>query len=107
MNQPDQDHENPLTAGLPHREFFLDEDLSWKAKGMLAFLLAWPEDRRPPSVDVLATVSRDGRDSVTTTMQELVRAGYVMREREHRDGRFRWRMIVRESRTAFTMKVLS
>jgi hypothetical protein len=105
MTLHDDSPGNPLTTGLPHREFFLDADLSWKAKGLLAFLLAWPDERQPPSVDVLATVSRDGRDSVAATMRELIDAGYVMRE--HRDGRFRWRMILRESRTAFSMKVLS
>lgn len=61
--------------------FFLsDERLSWKAKGLLAYLLSKPDDWRVYVSD-LVKQSRDGRDSVYSTLRELEAAGYIERRR--------------------------
>lgn len=64
-----------------------DETLSWKAKGLLAYLLALPEDWQVNIAD-LTKRSTDGRDGTASGIKELVSAGYVFRERVTFRGRF-------------------
>ena len=64
-----------------------DETLSWKAKGLLAYLLALPEDWQVNIAD-LTKRSTDGRDGTASGIKELVAAGYVFRERVTNRGRF-------------------
>lgn len=55
-------------------------DLSWKAKGLLAYLLSRP-DNWEARADQLATVSTDGRRAVLAARKELVDAGYLVEQR--------------------------
>lgn len=77
-----------------------DQALSWKARGLLAYLLSQPDGWRT-STDRLAQVAPDGRDSVRTAMRELETHGYVARIRRQDDaGRWHTLVIVREDPTA-------
>lgn len=65
-----------------------DSSLSWKAKGILVYLLSKPDDWRVIESDIVKH-ARDGRDSVRAGLRELERAGYIVRAQEHgQDGKF-------------------
>lgn len=59
-----------------------DRSLSFKAKGVLSFMLSLPEDWNY-SVEGLALFAADGRDAVNTAIRELSAAGYVERSQSH------------------------
>lgn len=61
-----------------------DRELSWKAKGILSFLLSLPDDWTVRK-NHLDTMSTDGRDSTSTGIQELVDRGYIVRSQSRRD----------------------
>lgn len=63
--------------------FLSDERLSWKSKGVLAYLLSKPSNWRV-FVSDLVKRSKDGRDAVYSALKELEQAGYVER-RQTRD----------------------
>lgn len=58
-----------------------DRKLSLKAKGILSIMLSLPEGWNY-STEGLATLSKDGKDSVSTTLQELEQNGYLIRQRK-------------------------
>ncbi len=60
---------------------------SWKAKGLLVYLIGLPEDWSINLKD-LTNRSTDGRDGTASAMNELIRAGYVIRERVTFRGKF-------------------
>lgn len=65
-----------------------DAALSWKAKGLLAYLLSKPDDWKVYERDIIAH-AKDSRDSVRTGLKELEGAGYIVREQtRNRQGRF-------------------
>lgn len=55
-----------------------DERLSWKAKGLLAYLLSKPDDWQVYETDLIKRAT-DGRDSVRTGLRELEKFGYLSR----------------------------
>ena len=55
-----------------------DPSLSWKAKGLWAYCMSRPNDWEFHTSH-LKTVSLDGRDSVLSTLRELIKAGYCKR----------------------------
>lgn len=64
--------------------FFLsDERLSWKAKGLLGYLLSKPSNWRVYVSDLVKR-SKDGKDAVYSALKELEVAGYIER-RQMRD----------------------
>ncbi|MDO5375717.1 MAG: conserved phage C-terminal domain-containing protein [Staphylococcus rostri] len=63
-----------------HKEFITDDSLSWKAKGMLLYLLSRPDDWQVYEIELQKHAS-DGRDSVRSGMKELQDAGYIHRQR--------------------------
>lgn len=65
-----------------------DSALSWKAKGLLAYLLSKPDDWIVKEHDLVAHAT-DGRDSVRATIRELEAAGYLARGARRRDGKGR------------------
>lgn len=78
--------ENPFVM-IPN-EMLEDTRLSWKAKGLLAYLLSKPDGWKVWEADLMAH-AKDARDSVRSAVQELIKTGYVTRERKQReDGRF-------------------
>lgn len=56
-----------------------DKTLSWKAKGMIAYLLSLPDDWQV-YVNELKNRSKDSRDSTRTALNELIKANYVYRK---------------------------
>ncbi|ABC61259.1 phage replication protein [Geobacillus phage GBSV1] len=64
--------------------FLHDRELSWQAKGLLAFMLSMPNDWVFNMKD-LQNRSKNGRDATYRIMKELIEAGYVTRV-ENRDG---------------------
>ncbi|MGR5998369.1 DnaD domain protein [Bacillus cereus] len=55
-----------------------DERLSWKAKGILAYILSLPDDW-VFYMEEISTHSKDGIDSLRVGMKELKKFGYVRR----------------------------
>ena len=67
--------------------FLRDERLSWKAKGVLAYLLSKPDDWEVKVVDLIKR-SRDGREAVYSAINELLSIGYMQRTAERFKGKF-------------------
>lgn len=59
---------------------FLEKNISLKAKGLLTQMLSLP-DSWDYTVAGLATLCKDGRDSITSALKELEQYGYVTRTR--------------------------
>lgn len=57
---------------------FKEKKMSLKAKGLLSLMLSLP-DNWDYSINGLVTLSKDGRDSVMTALQELEKFGYLKR----------------------------
>lgn len=66
---------------------FRDNNLSFQAMGMLAYLLSKPHDWTvmvPQLAKVThGTAKKTGRDGVYVILKELIAAGYVVREKQH------------------------
>ena len=68
-----------------------NSSLTWRARGVLAYLLSRPEGWST-SAERLATQSpkgKEGRDAMRSVLTELETAGYIVRERVQ-DARGRW-----------------
>lgn len=59
---------------------FKEKKMSLKAKGLLSLMLSLPEDW-DYSVSGLATLSKDGKDSIMSALAELEKFGYLTRTR--------------------------
>ncbi len=67
---------------------FKDETISWKAKGLLAYLLHLPNDWQIYLED-LKNRSTDGIDSTRSAMNELIEKGYIVRQELRELGKFK------------------
>jgi hypothetical protein len=67
------------------RRIFENENLSWKAKGLLAYLLSRPDDWRVIMGDLVKR-STDGADAVRTALGELQKAGHARLEQLRGEG---------------------
>lgn len=66
-----------------------NENLSFKAKGILAYLLSKPDDWQVYEVD-LQKHATDGKTSISNGIKELIEAGYIEREMKRNEkGQFR------------------
>ena len=59
---------------------FKEKKMSLKAKGLLSLMLSLPEDW-DYSIGGLATLSKDGKDSIMSALAELEKFGYLTRTR--------------------------
>ena len=67
---------------------FKNKNLSLKSKGLLSLMLSLPEDW-DYTIRGLASICKDGVDSISTAIKELEAEGYLIRERvRHEDGSF-------------------
>lgn len=57
-----------------------DRRLSWKARGILAYLLSKPDDWEVHVNDLIAHSEDDGRTAVQSALQELLNCGYAKLE---------------------------
>ena len=65
---------------------FKNKNLSLKAKGLLSLMLSLPEDW-DYTIRGLASICKDGVDSISSAIKELEAEGYLIRERvRHEDG---------------------
>ena len=79
-------HRRPLFVSVDRRTV-RDERISYRALGLLTYLLDHPADWTPRSDHLAAPKGREGRDAVRSTLHELARAGYYRLERRgFRDG---------------------
>ncbi len=61
-------------------EIIRDEKLSWKAKGVFAYLWSMPDDWEFYEIEVMKH-AKDGRDSLRSAIKELQVSGYMRRQR--------------------------
>ena len=61
------------------KRIFENNALSWKAKGLLGYLLSKPDNWTVLVADIIKQ-STDGRDAVYSGIKELRQAGYVHKE---------------------------
>lgn len=74
----------------------MDERLSWKAKGLHAYMLSMPDDWCFYDSE-LQKHAKDGRDSLKSALKELRELGYMKRVRHrNQDGTFDYETIVYE-----------
>lgn len=74
-----------------------DASLSWKARGLLAYLLSKPDDWKT-TIRGLVRAGRDGYDSVESGLAELEEAGYLVRTKTRdRGGRWAWDSVLNDS----------
>lgn len=67
---------------------FREKEMTLKAKGLLSMMLSLPDDW-DYSINGLATLSKDGKESVMSALSELERFGYLTRTRTTDEkGRF-------------------
>jgi hypothetical protein len=82
----EKNKDNPFV--MIDNRVFLDENLSWKAKGILGYLLSRPDDWKIIVGDLIKH-STDGKTSVYSGLDELLKYGYIeRRERRSKEGQF-------------------
>ena len=74
------------------RECVNDDRLSYRARGVLIWLLDKPDDWRTNS-EAIARAGAEGRDAIRKALQELEDCGYLLREKL-RDDLGKWTTIV-------------
>lgn len=70
-----------------------DQRLSFRARGVLAYVLSKPNDWRTVSELIAAQSPREGRDAIRTALRELADAGYLVREKVQDPATGRWATI--------------
>lgn len=90
-----QRRENPFV--VIDKTALVDKELSWKAKGIHAYILSLPDDWKIYERDLVKR-SKDGRDSMRAGLKELIDKGYMERKAIRDDkGRIeRWETVVFE-----------
>ena len=83
-----KDKSNPYV--MLNKTCLRDNKLSWKAKGLHAYLLSLPDDWQI-YIEDLKNRSKDGRDSTTSAVNELMKKGYIKRTpaKDEKTGRFK------------------
>jgi hypothetical protein len=65
-----------------------DEELSYRARGLLCYLLSMPPDWQVSSYRLMLD-AHEGRDAVRTALRELINTGY-MELQKHQDNKGRY-----------------
>jgi len=90
-----KNRDNPYV--MMNARFLSDERMSWKAKGILAYLLSKP-DSWQVQVGDLVKRSTEGRDANYAGLNELKRCGYLVKEPVRENGKvIRWDSTVYEN----------
>ena len=73
-----------------------DKNLSYKAKGLLSFMLSLPEDWNY-SINGLVAISKEGVKAIKNILQELQKYGYlVIKKRQNEIGQFEYDYLIYE-----------
>lgn len=88
-----------------HKQPVENDQLSWKAKGLLAYLMSKPSGWEIRMHDLVKHAT-DGESAVRSGLRELEIGGYLVRRREHDEetGHFRWISLVYETPAAEEMR---
>ena len=78
-----QKYDNPFVQ--IDKRILEDARLSWKAKGLLAYLLSKPHDWQVRTADIVKKAT-DGKTAVLTAITELINTGYATREQSHTEA---------------------
>lgn len=82
-----KDKENPYV--MINKQFLKDKRLSWKAKGILTYLLSMPDDWKIYENELVAH-SKDGLTSLKSGIKELIELGYISRNQlRNEKGQFK------------------
>ena len=73
-----KDKDNPFV--MINKTSLSDPNLSWRAKGLLSYLLSLPDDWKIYENEITRH-AKDGRDATRATIKELETHGYIKRER--------------------------
>ncbi len=74
-----------------------DRNLSYKAKGLLSFMLSLPEDW-DYSINGLVAISKEGIKAVRNILQELQNCGYLIIEKKQNEiGQFEYEYLIYET----------
>jgi hypothetical protein len=73
------------------QEVVNDDRLSFRARGILLWLLEKPDGWNTNSVDI-AAAGREGREAIRTAMRELEQVGYLARKKQQ-DARGHWETV--------------
>ena len=85
MYRVQKDKNNPYV--MLNKTFLNDETISWKAKGILAYLLSLPDDWKIYESEIVKH-SSDGISATKAGIKELIDNGYIERKRLRESGRF-------------------
>lgn len=89
-----KDKDNPYV--IMNKNFLSDNNLSWKAKGILSYLLSKPDDWKVVIKDLISQ-SPDGKSSVEAGMKELKKYNYIKKIPIRKHGKFsHWETIIHE-----------
>ncbi|WP_347108338.1 conserved phage C-terminal domain-containing protein [Staphylococcus ureilyticus] len=69
---------------MVHKNFIHDSNLSWKAKGILLYLLSRPDDWQIYETEIVKH-SNDGISGLKSGIKELEEVGYIKRNRKRDD----------------------
>ena len=73
-----------------------DKNLSYKAKGLLSFMLSLPDDW-DYSINGLVAISKEGVKAIRNILQELQRYGYLVIEKKQNEiGQFEYEYLIYE-----------
>jgi len=77
-------------------EILKRKDLSYKAKGLMSFILSLPDDW-DLTMNGLIAVSKESKNTIYSIMKELSKFGYIKKERITKNGKVvKWQIIVYE-----------
>lgn len=80
-----KDKNNPYV--MLNKEFLQSENLTWKAKGLLAYILSLPDNWVIHESEII-THAKDGEKSSRSGFKELIKEGYIHRIQLREKGKF-------------------
>lgn len=86
-----KDRENPFV--MIAKDIMQEENLSFKARGIMAYLLSLPDDWVLHMSELEKRSKKDGRESIASGIRELIRFGYMTRTQE-RDELGQWGPVI-------------
>ena len=70
------------------RKAVQDKSLSWKARGVLFYILSLPPGWILRQSDLVASSDKDGREATGNAIKELIKAGYLIKTEMREAGKF-------------------